>query len=379
MKVSFLVLHLGYGGIQRSTTDLANILSKKHDVTIYCTYKLFDKPPFELDDKVKVVYLTECLPNRVEFLKAVKKFNVFKIIKEGFHSVKVLKLRRKTMKQVVKDIDKGVVISTRMLFSELLSKYGDDNLFKVSIDHSHHNNNKKYLKNLKKSIKGIDVFMPVSKELEKFYKGYFPNQHIEYIPHFLSYIPNKEECSKINNKEVVTIGRLAPEKGFFDLLEIAKKVCDKDDEYHFNIIGDGDLHDQIKSKIKENNLEQNVTLHGYLKREEVYEILKKSSIYVMTSFEESFGLVLLEAMSCGLPCFSFNTAQGATEIISQGKNGFLIENRSTDEMTSKILESNLDDLRQMGEFGYETAQSHSKDVISQKWFDFIERGKNEKE
>ena len=79
-KVSILALHLGYGGIEKSVAALANMLCKKYEVEIACTYKLFEKPVFPIDDSVKIVYLTDVKPNKVELKKdtdfAIGDFNI---------------------------------------------------------------------------------------------------------------------------------------------------------------------------------------------------------------------------------------------------------------------------------------------------------------
>ena len=64
-KVSILSLHLGYGGIEKSIVALANVLCEKYDVEIACCYKLYDKPAFLLDNRIKVKYLLgDMIPNR---------------------------------------------------------------------------------------------------------------------------------------------------------------------------------------------------------------------------------------------------------------------------------------------------------------------------
>ena len=57
-KVTILSLHLGYGGIEKSISALANLLCEKYRVEIACVYKLFDKPVFDIDERVKIIYLT---------------------------------------------------------------------------------------------------------------------------------------------------------------------------------------------------------------------------------------------------------------------------------------------------------------------------------
>ena len=86
-KVSILALHLGYGGIEKSVAALANMLCKKYEVEIACTYKLFEKSVFPIDDSVKIVYLTDVKPNKVELKKVIKSKNIVKIFKEGLYAL----------------------------------------------------------------------------------------------------------------------------------------------------------------------------------------------------------------------------------------------------------------------------------------------------
>ena len=89
-KVSILALHLNYGGIEKAITTLANYLCNDFKVEIACTYKISDKPAFNLDKRVKVVYLNSFVPNKEEFKTALKEKGILKILKEGIKSIKIL-------------------------------------------------------------------------------------------------------------------------------------------------------------------------------------------------------------------------------------------------------------------------------------------------
>ena len=78
-KIAILSLHLGYGGIEKCVVNLANILCDKYEVEIACTYKLYDKPAFDLDKRVKVNYLGCEAPNKKE-LKVMSKDNQKKLL-----------------------------------------------------------------------------------------------------------------------------------------------------------------------------------------------------------------------------------------------------------------------------------------------------------
>ena len=84
---------------------------------------------------------------------------------------------------------------------------------------------------------------------------------------------------------------------------------------YLHIVGDGEEYKKIQAKIEYKNLENKVCMHGYMKKECIDELYAQCDVYLMTSYTESFGFVLLEAMACGIPCVAFDSAQGAKEII----------------------------------------------------------------
>src|SRR5690554_2479973 len=146
-KITFLVLHLGYGGIEKAVTSLANLLCNDYKIEIISTYKIYNKPPFEINDKVSIVYLLGDLkPNKKELLSAFKTRKIFQFLYEIIKAFKVLYLRRKTMKDAIIKSDSDIIISTRFLFNSLLSKYGPNRAVKIAQEHRHHNNSKKYIK-----------------------------------------------------------------------------------------------------------------------------------------------------------------------------------------------------------------------------------------
>ena len=176
-KVTIYALHLNYGGIEKNICTKANILSKIYNVEIVSLYKLTNKPVFDLNKQVKVTYLTENIkPNKEEFFNTIKSKNILKIIKEGLYSIKVLYLKHKLINKSLSKCNSEIIISTRIDFTEKLIKYNKYNNIKIAEEHIYHNNNKKYLKRLYKTLKKVDYLMPSSDYLTEFYK----NKYLEY-------------------------------------------------------------------------------------------------------------------------------------------------------------------------------------------------------
>lgn len=374
-KISILSLHLGYGGIEKSIIALANLLCKKYEVEIVCTYKLYDKPVFDLNKKVKVCYLMDGYrPNRVEFKRALKKKKIFTALKEGLKSLKILHLRRKTMINYIKNSDADVIISTRDIFNAWLGDYAKSEVLKIGWEHNHYHDNYRYARNVIRSVYYLDYFVLVSASLKDFYESHLTTSNCQcvYIPNIIDKIPKK--VSSLETKRIVSVGRLSPEKGYIDLLKVFSVIANKYPTWHLDIIGDGVEKERLEKFINNHELNERVTLHGFQNKDYIDKILHDSSIYVMTSYTESFGIVLLEAMSHGLPCIAFDSAEGARELINSGMNGYLIKNRSYAAMIKKIedLMKNKNVRKKIGLAGRESIKIYTSEIVGEQWYNLIE-------
>lgn len=373
-KISIIALHLGFGGVENSICSLANMLCDDYNVEIISTYKILDKPAFYINPKINIKYLIKDLkPNKTELKNAIKSIRIISIIKEVLKSIKILYLKKHRLINELRNLDSDIIITTRAIHNKWVGKYAKRNTIKIAQEHNHHNNNRKYINNLMRSLSKTDYLMPVSDELTKFYAQKLKNKKIKccYIPHCIDYYP--EKTSKLDGNNIISVGRLEKEKGYLDLIDIFEDVHNYYTNWTLNIVGDGTEKELIQKKVTENGLENNVILHGLKSKQELEPIYLNSSIYVMTSYTESFGLVLIEAESYGLPLIAFDSAQGANEIIDNNINGYLISNRNKTEMSNKIIELIKDvNLRQqLGLNGRIISEQYKKQNIKNIWINFL--------
>ena len=297
------------------------------------------------------------------------------MFKEGIKSIKILNLRRIKTINYIKNCDSEVIISTRDIFDEWLGRYGMSSVVKIGWEHNHHHGNMDYAHKIIRSCSKLDYLVLVSESLQKFYKDNMRKYKCKcvFIPNVIENIP--ENFSKLDECRLVSVGRLSAEKGFLDLLKIFKIIHQKYPNWVLDIVGDGDEREVLSNYIIDNHLEESVTLHGFRTREYIYDLLEKSSIYLMTSFSESFGNVLLEAMSVGLPCIAFTSAEGANEIIVSGYNGYLIKHRNRDAYVKKVkdLIDNAKTRKKIGKQARVSVQKYSVDVVGEDWFKLIEK------
>ena len=369
-KITILALHLGYGGIENAVATLANLLCTKYDVEILSVYRLYKEPVFKLDDRIKVRYISNLKPNKKEMIYYLKKKNFNMFFKGIATSLKTGYVKYIKTAKVLKKLDTDVIITTRALHNRLSSKFANSNIKKIAWEHNHHNNNNKYIKSIVNSCRKSDYLVNVSNELSEFYKKYLGKKSI-YIQNCLDYVPSK--ISKLDSKNIISIGRLSKEKGFDDLLKLFKKVSLKYPDWKLNIVGDGMEKNKLLNLAKELKLGDKVVFHGYQNKDYINELFQDSSIYVMTSHTESFGLVLIEAMSYGVPCISYTSAQGANEIITDGVDGFLVDNRDETDMINKISMI-IDDeklRKKLGKNGKQKSKNFTGDVVLEKWSKII--------
>ena len=376
-KISILSLHLGFGGIEKSIIALANLLCERYEVEIACCYKIYDEPSFKLNSNVKVKYLMgEHKPNRDAWKESIKKKNVVKFFKESCYGLKVLNLRRSSMINYIKNCDSDIIISTRDILNDWLGEYAAPGVIKIGWEHNHYNKAKGYADNVVRSARKLDYFVLVSNALKHYYKDrlYRYGCQCVYIPNIIDKMPKKR--AELENTKLISVGRLSKEKGYLDLLRIYSILSREYPDWTLDIIGDGDERAKLEKFIKIHGLEDKVTLHGFKDKEYIDEMLHNSSIYLMTSYTESFGIVLLEAMSHGVPCIAFNSAEGARELINSGKEGYLIKNRNFSAMIMKIedLINKPHERKRIGKMGRKSAEKYTGEIVKEKWFDLIETG-----
>ena len=174
-------------------------------------------------------------------------------------------------------------------------------------------------------------------------------------------------CSSLSSKRVITIGRYSYEKGYDLLLKVWSIVEKQNSDWQLDIYAMGDptpyvkMMDDLSIDKKRCHLNSSVV--------DVEDEYMKSSILVQPSRTEGFGLVIVEAMSCGLPVVSFDCENGPRSIITNGEDGFLIPPFDVEMFANSLMRlMSDDDLREsMGEKGKQNSQRYDIDIVGQQW------------
>ena len=349
-----------------------------YDITIILTEGK-DKPLFyQLSDKIKVVHLD------INFEELWGKPFVSKVL---LYLKKQREFRRKLKEQLM-HIRPDITISLLRREINFITSIHDGSrkIGELHVNRANYRNFEAndtnilkrlfarfWMNNLVKHLSRLDRFVVLT---EEDFHSWKELDNTIVIPDPVSFKPSG--ISRQENKRVIAVGRYAYQKGFDMLLEAWSMIEKQCPEWRLAIYGMGDRtpYEQQAARL---GLDM-TRCHINGSTADIEKEYSESSLFVLSSRFEGFGMVLVEAMSCGLPVVSFACPCGPRDIVSNGQNGLLVENGNVGQLAKAMLSLISDDdmRRKMGESAKDDAQRFDMDVIAGQWQKLFETTMNSK-
>lgn len=367
-----------FAGIERILTCKMNYIANNTSNIIYfTTYEQQSQPlPFPTDASIIYKPLNIMMPQRNDI-------SLFQWLKSYLITRRYF---RNQFKSLIKDIQPDIVVATvysYQILDIIICTCHNKGIKTIMESHTQGetvtlSNKFKYNRFLlcafslwdyyiKSCLKHCDCVVTLTKHDVPFWQKYA--KRIEVIPNMLTITPQK--VTDYENKRVVSAGRYMSEKGFDMLLEAWHLLPEEFRDWHLYIFGNGDRSAYQNIVIKY-NMEDSV--HLMPATDNIAEVFSNSSLYVMSSRYEGFGLVLAEAMSCGLPCVSFDCPYGPREIIKDKEDGLLVKYKDVGDLVHKMvtLMSDAKLRHKMGEQAIKNIARYEPHKIMNKWIILFE-------
>ena len=184
------------------------------------------------------------------------------------------------------------------------------------------------------------------------------------------HLNSTRRLSSLENKRVIFVGRYTEQKGIPDLLKIWENVHSRFPDWSLDMFGEGEMRNELICQAEL----LNSNIHVNEPSPDIFNCYMNSSILVVTSLYEPFGLVIPEAMSCGLPVVAFDCPFGPAKIVTDGVDGFLIPNRD-----EKLFEDQLCNLienkelrKKMGKQAAHSSQRYRDSAIMPIWVNLFQ-------
>ena len=214
-----------------------------------------------------------------------------------------------------------------------------------------------------KIARKFDKFVVLTKE-DAGYWGELPN--IEVIPNAAPSVPDNSYDATC--RRVIAVGRLDYQKGFDRLVEAWAQLPEElRKEWRLDIFGQGEWKEMLEERIKSLGIEDSARIN--LPTKDIFKEYASSAFIVMSSHFEGLPMVLIEAMSCGLPGVCFDFKCGPKDLIKDGENGLLVPEDDIPAL-AKAMERMMREgelRKQMSDKSLDIRSKYSEEIIMEQW------------
>lgn len=370
MKLMYITPQLSnFGGIERTITDKANYLTENGHHVAIITYEQLDRPyAYNLNPEVKHIDLASS-------------FNLlyrYPICKRILRYVLLILSVRKGLKEAIKSFNPDLIVITAPDTEHYLRT-----IFSVSkgikkVIESHNTFDKHFIANglwskcsyflqsPKSLYRKVDLMIILTNGDAQYWRKV--TSHIHVIPNPLTSFPSSltPNSSPLHSHRIIAVGRITPQKRMDRLVDAFALFADKYPQWSVDIFGEGECHQSLQQQI--DGLKLSERIHILPPTRQIFEEYQSSSFFVLSSDYEGFGLVIIEAMFCGLPVVSTDCSFGPSEIIEDGKTGLLAKMDVADlAIKMEWMITHKAERGQMGLNARIAAANYSQEVVMPRW------------
>ena len=361
------------GGTERIFCDKMNWLAEVAGYEIvFVTYEQGNHPfAYPLSKKIRHVDLN------TRFFTV----STMPLLKKIYFKITLPRLFKHRLRKLLDEIQPDVVVSTTYalpLFREILSQpYRHvveshvcyyQLLLQKKFTHISWLD-RKIARHLLEMLKRCEKVVVLTHKDAACWKG---NDNIEVIHNVVTNYPEKITDVADRPKRIIAVGRLHAQKGFDLLIQSWQLIAARHPDWQLVVYGHGGDLQKLQQQLEKAGLTSSMTFAGAT--DNIYKEYQDSAFYVMSSRYEGWGLVLVEAMSCGLPCVSFDCPYGPSDIIRDGEDGLLVENGNIQQLAEKmeLLINNKELRERLGVRARLNAARFTSDNIMPQWTKLFE-------
>lgn len=358
-----------WGGLERVLVEKVNELAERYDYEMYLLTINQGNHPIPYPLHPKVVYRDL----GIQFHKQYQYHGLRRFIKR----IELNHLFLRRLREQIDLISPNIIVCARSELSGTIAKAKGEIPFVFESHTSRHAQRfinadfytVKKFDFYNRSVKFADSVVALTNGDADDWREINPNVCV--IPNIVHLYNGSRYCDS-SSKSVMFVGRFSTQKDISSLLQIWKIVHQRYPDWALHIYaGFGEEQDELLPKIEQ--MEINIFVHEPTPG--IFERYLENSVLLLTSRFEPFGLVLPEAMSCGLPVIAFDCPYGPADIITDGKDGFLIKNRDINEFAEKVclLIENPKLRKLMGQAGIESSKRYDTSLIMPNWKNLFEQ------
>jgi glycosyltransferase involved in cell wall biosynthesis len=351
------------GGIARVVARLANELVASRPVEVIGLRRLKVRA-YPLDDRIKVTYVVDAPTGVARWVDSLPSLRAGMNKRQGQSALVDILLPR-----VLRTLGPGVVMSTRPLLHVAAARYAPRHCILVGQDHGNleFREANASLRHVARAIDRLDRFVVLTEADAESYRARYPKaaDRIQVIRNAAPW-PVLDRPTQ-RRPVIVAAGQLGKRKGFDRLIDAFAPIAEQRPKWQVHIYGDGVRRRELAQQISDRGLRGRVILKGRTRNME--QVLEEAGVFALTSRNEGLPMVLIEAMTKGVPVVSFDCPRGPAEIVDDFVTGRLVDNGDIEGFTAALLALMDDpDLReQMSRHALERAERYQLEKIMQSW------------